>query len=647
MPKIRTPLRDDISTKYLFVKTSDWEARCIVCKGNKTYCRSNHITRHYNTYHRNIYGKWSERDRQKLIKSYKTQVERKAKEKEKRREKKERERKEDQNETPCTSFISINEEEPMFLDSDDEPVFSEDPLAGTVDLSTKMTVNNQPALAASYAIAWEIAKKRRNFSDGEFIKDCALALATAFNNGSAIDQFKTVSLSSTAISHRINRINNFLERKLHLLIQDSAYFSLCLNETINLDDTNHLVIFIRIVGRDFAIHEDLFFIHSMSKTTENNDTCNGVIREVQKYASFGKCSCIITNGTPIMTDICDSLINILQKDNIKCPVLHFNNYILSEEVLCLKLQLMSVMNLVVTVINIIKRETISASQSKFDLFWNEINVIYNDLILDSEIHWSNIGACLKRFFAIRKQCLEFLKTIKQDTTEIQKSLQDYKFLCKLAFLTDVTSHLYKLNLKLQNPKSLNLVNLVKCIITFYHKFEMLQEEIKRNQFVNFQCCALIQIEYLEADFTHFHKNLSVVLDDFKTCFTTFDLLKSGFELFTSPLTANITRQDPELQPELRDLRSNVYYASRQENCEDFFKLLPTDRFPKLHDFGLKMHSMFSSTNTCEKLSPILKQIKSTYSRSLTNASLFALLRIATTTVSLDIVNIVNHKIKAN
>lgn len=142
--------------------------------------------------------------------------------------------------------------------------------------------------------------------------------------------------------------------------------------------------------------------------------------------------------------------------------------------------------------------------------------------------------------------------------------------------------------------------------------------MKKNQLINFPCCAEIQTEYTNVNFSHFHNNLSILLYDFNTRFVDFELMKHDIDLFFSPLTAKISDQKPELQLELHDLQNDTYFSSIKETDKYFFKLLPMNRFLKLRDFGLKMYSMFGTTYICESTFSSMKHIKSTSRRTLIN-----------------------------
>lgn len=474
-------------------------------------------------------------------------------------------------------------------------------------------------------------------------------MAEAFNNNTAIEQFKTVVLSRQTISRRIARLNNFLETELRILIQNSVHFSLCLDESTDVSDISQLIIFIRTVGNDFTAHEKLLELHSLHGTTEGKDIFSAVKKAVEKYTTFEKCSCIVTDGAPAMVSVENGFVGILRKNSINCLTLHC---IIHQEALCTKsLKLTSAMNVVVKVTNLIRGGNRALSHRKFKMFLNDVNAAYGDLKLHSEVHWLSAGKCLQRFFAIRKEIPEFLKTeVTRDTTEIEEKFQSYEFLSELAFLTDITFHLNELNLNLQG-KNQNITDLFGNLTEFCSKLELLKEQKEKNQLIHFPCCLEIQTEYPTENFSHFHKNLLVLLHEFNIRFADFRLLKTDIDLFLSPLTATVNEQKPELQPELRDLQNDIHFTSIKETGEHFFKLLPINRFPKLRDFGLKMYSMFGSTYICESTFSSMKQIKSTSRALLSDTNLFLLklaqLRIATTNIQIEISKIVTQHTNIN
>jgi len=148
-------------------------------------------------------------------------------------------------------------------------------------------------------------------------------------------------------------------------------------------------------------------------------------------------------------------------------------------------------------------------------------------------------------------------------------LQSYKFQCELTFLTDVTDHLNQLNLRLQG-KNQNIANLFdEYVIGFWKKLELfISSNKKKNNFTFF--VAEIQTEYFKVNFSQFHNNLSILLYNFNTRFEDFELIKTKIELFISTLTVRIDEQQSDLQLELYDLQSNMYFTTIKETGKNFF-----------------------------------------------------------------------------
>ena len=55
--------------------------------------------------------------------------------------------------------------------------------------------------------------------------------------------------------------------------------------------------------------------------------------------------------------------------------------------------------------------------------------------------------------------------------------------------------------------------------------------------------------------------------------------------------------------------TNSYSQRKNKTQECFWKLVSKDRFPKVKDFALKMHSMFGSTYVCESTFSTMQQVK--------------------------------------
>lgn len=95
---------------------------------------------------------------------------------------------------------------------------------------------------ASYQVAQLIAKESKSFSDGEFVKKCMLH---------AIDEicpenqclFEQVSLSRQTITRRIEDLGLNLFEQVQDRVKHFQYFSIALDESIDMVNTVQLLIF--------------------------------------------------------------------------------------------------------------------------------------------------------------------------------------------------------------------------------------------------------------------------------------------------------------------------------------------------------------------------------------------------------------------
>lgn len=257
---------------------------------------------------------------------------------------------------------------------------------------------------------------------------------------------------------------------------------------------------------------------------------------------------------------------LLIQNNINCSVIHC---IVHQEVLCGKsLRQMNVMKVVVKITNIIRGGNRALTHKKFRDILAEVDATYGDLLLHTDIRWLSAGNCLQRFFALRKEIPIFLKDeVKSNTTELENQMVDAKFLTDLAFLTDPTSHLNELNLKLQG-KQQNIANLFGHINGFKNKIKLFKSSLEKNDFSFFSSYK----EHFEEmkDFEEVSnlphiKYIDTIAEELENRFSDFKKIEREISVFTQPLTIsveNVSRAD--LQLELSDLQSDPFYQGRTE-----------------------------------------------------------------------------------
>ena len=118
--------------------------------------------------------------------------------------------------------------------------------------------------------------------------------------------------------------------------------------------------------------------------------------------------------------------------------------IIHQEALCGKaLQMEHVMSTIKPVVYFIRAKGLNHLQ--FKSFLEKLDSEYRDMSYHTEVRWLSRGKVLNRCFEIREEICQFMESKVKDTTE----LKDKKFLCELAFLSDIVSHLDALSLQLQ------------------------------------------------------------------------------------------------------------------------------------------------------------------------------------------------------
>ena len=160
-----------------------------------------------------------------------------------------------------------------------------------------------------------------------------------------------------------------------------------------------------------------------------------------------------------------------------------------QEAFCAKtLKMTHVMELVVKCVNEIHAKGLKHRQ--FQLFLENVNAQYKDLIYHSEVRWLSRGKVLERFFALVAEIEKFLQE-KNPTLSTRngasavKLLSDHDWLLDLAFLVDITQHLNNLCMKLQGREQL-LPELFNAVKAFQSKLILFQLQLSTGNMMQFK-----------------------------------------------------------------------------------------------------------------------------------------------------------------
>lgn len=259
-------------------------------------------------------------------------------------------------------------------------------------------------------------------------------MAKALEDSKVAEKFESVALSHQTIQRRIVEMGEQVETSLLGQVKQSSYFSLCLDESTEQTDVSQL----------FSSTEELFDLCSLHGTSKGKDIYEALKKAVDRIGGFGKCSAIVTDGTPAMAGKKSGLVGLLRENGVTCPTIHC---IIHQEALCGKsIKQDQVFKLVIKIINLMRGGNRALLHRQLKQFLQETEAEYGDLLLYNHVRWLSAGKCMERFFAIRKDIPAFLnKYVPSDTSELEKKLEDPEFVVQLASLTDLTNHLNILN----------------------------------------------------------------------------------------------------------------------------------------------------------------------------------------------------------
>ena len=277
---------------------------------------------------------------------------------------------------------------------------------------TKFVAQNEKSVIASYVIAEKIARSAEPFTDGEFVRECMQEVSKVmFPDKSRL--FNDISLSKNSIARRIEDIGEDLSGQLSSKTSEFQCFSLAFDESSDTTDTAQMLVFIRGVTESLSVHEDLLGLVSLHSTTRGLHVKEAelkLLRDRVPDLPLSKLVGLTTDGAPSMTGKGNGLVSLLKKhlreSKFEQDILTVH-CVIHQEALCSKtLKMTHVMELVVKCVNEIRAKGLKHRQ--FQLFLENVNAQYKDLIYHSEVRWLSRGKVLERFFALVAEIEKFL-----------------------------------------------------------------------------------------------------------------------------------------------------------------------------------------------------------------------------------------------
>ena len=326
------------------------------------------------------------------------------------------------------------------------------------------------------------------FTDAEFIKECTLSIVNEVCPEKKV-LFDSIPLSARTVSRKVEIISEHLKLQLKNKGNDFNYFFLAFDESTDASDTAQLAIFIRGITDNFDVIEEFAELIPMKDTTRGEDIAQAILECTgRKQLDLSKFVSAPTDSAPAMIGSHKCAIAVLQNH---VASLGFSNTItkleciIHQEVLVSKvthLDMTGVMSTVVKIVNSILARGLNPRQFKSLL--EEMNAQYQDVVYFCEVRWLSRGATsmLQRFYDLRNEIMTFLK--QKNASFGINELGDPDWLTDLAFLTDFTLHMNKLNLQLQGKEQF-INRMYDYVSAFVNKLRLWETQQINSNFAHF------------------------------------------------------------------------------------------------------------------------------------------------------------------
>ncbi|XP_013930323.1 PREDICTED: uncharacterized protein LOC106555913 [Thamnophis sirtalis] len=334
--------------------------------------------------------------------------------------------------------------------------------------------------AASFQISLCIAKHGKTLSDGDIIKTAMLSKCNSLfhdfpNRDKIVKRISEVPLSRNTVKDRVQRMASDVNQQLTTDLQKAACYSMCLDESTDVNNHARLIIILRYAVGDI-MREELVKLVSLPERTQGIDIYKAVM---EAFLSQGirpeKVVSITSDGAPSMVGATSGFIQLFVKE-MKHKVIQFH-CIIHQEALCDRessKRIDDVLKVVTKMVNYIMSHGLNFPQ--FQVLLEEVQAQYNGLFMHNNIRWLSRGRVLERFVA----CLDGIRLFMNEKGRECPQLTDMAWLTNLMFFTDFTVHFHVLNEQLQGVGK-TAERMFCDIKTFERKLQVFERDLESGQ----------------------------------------------------------------------------------------------------------------------------------------------------------------------
>lgn len=509
--------------------------------------------------------------------------------------------------------------------------------------------------SASLKAVWILTKRNKPFTDTEVFKEVMISvleeLATDKSMDKIITSVKQIPLSAATAARRVHVLAEDVQRLQLDGVKKAQHISLAIDESTDHTDISQLCVFVRYFdGKDFR--EELLALIPLEGNT-TGDIVFGKLKELftKHGLSFEKINFIVTDGAPAMVGKNRGVVSRIKNVSPDTNALHC---LIHQSVLCAKLNgdLKEVMDKTMKIINFIRTNS-STQHRLFRQFVHESEATQADLLLHNDVRWLSKGKALDRFIELRHQVVDFLKQSKSKAaSDHLHTMQDREYMCNVAFLADIFSHLNTLNLQLQgNGKC--VVDMVERLDAFGNKLGLFHTDLVSGKLLHFNSLKTVGMSKVTDNMKDFiiqlKQNFSDRFDDFAIPRDVMEFVRDPFTInpggeFSANVQKLMLLNEAAVQCQLVDIQASSEMKAALRGAESLttFWLACPQEYDALKTLAMYVLTMFGSTYTCESAFSKMNAIKTHERNRLSNHSLEDCLRISLTTVEPDIKKLVSE-----
>lgn len=508
--------------------------------------------------------------------------------------------------------------------------------------------NKQAELAAeaSFAISWNVARAKRPYSDGEFLRKNISDVVAILDPGNAKlqRQIMQIPISRHTIERRISLIGDDIATQLHSDLTNAVAFSLALDESTDISDTPQVAITVRYILPDATIKEEMLNLVALRETTRATDIKCALDSAVTKAGiPLRNLVSVSTDGAPAMIGKNNGLIALLKRDSNYTDFVAVHCVIHREHLATKFAKYEHVLKKVLEIVNFIRTNAKTHRQFKNFIEELELEDKPDDVSFYCIVRWLSASNVLNRFVELIAPITEFLAEKGKSCLQ----LEDEEWMQDLMFFADVMNHLRILNLSLQGKDKI-ISDLAQAIFSFLNKLKLFQRDLRLKQFSHFPHLKRRTQEnnanVEDCKIEEYADKLQGLLEELETRFKDLQDLRPCFRFLVNPFTADVINvgcpipsplvaDRAAVELELLELQEDEALKSVHQSAStvDFWKHVPQTKYPATKKTAMRLLSMFGTTYSCESLFSVMKFIKSKHRAVLTNEHLVELLRTALTT----------------